>query len=337
MNVLVTGSAGFIGFHLCKKLLEQGYDVWGFDNLNSYYEVSLKLGRLKILSNYKSFRFIKADLKDKDCIQNLFKDNAFDRVVHLAAQAGVKHSIKHPEEYIESNILGFFNILEACRNYKTGHLLYASSSSVYGLNSSLPFSVNQNVDHPASIYGATKKTNELLAHSYSYLFGIPTTGLRFFTVYGPWGRPDMALYIFTKAILEGMPIKIYNNGESKRSFTYIDDIVRGIIELLHKIPQQNSVWNDTVIDASSYSSAPYRIYNIGNDKTYKLMDFIEIIENKLGLKAEKEFLPLPLGDIEATYADVTELMKATGFAPSTSLEEGISNSIDWYLDFYKAN
>ncbi len=334
MIILVTGAAGFIGFHLSLALLKQGNDVIGFDNLNDYYDTNLKLSRLEILKKFNNFVFVKADLTDKDSVEEVFNKYNFDRVVNLAAQAGVRHSLRHPEDYINSNITGFLNILEACRHHKTAHLIYASSSSVYGLNTIMPFSVHDNVDHPASIYAVTKKTNELMAHSYSHLYGVPTTGLRFFTVYGPWGRPDMSLFIFTKAILENKPVKVFNNGQMMRSFTYVDDIVEGIIKLIDVIPQPDKTWKKSASSDAASSSAPYSLYNIGNDKPVKLLDFIETIENKLGKKAEKEFLPMQKGDIEATYADVTELVKKTGFSPSTPLTTGISNFVDWYLSYY---
>lgn len=334
MNILVTGAAGFIGFHLTLALLKQGNYVVGFDNLNDYYDTNLKLARLEILKQFKSFVFVKADLTDKASVEDVFNKYEFERVVNLAAQAGVRHSLKHPEDYINSNITGFLNILEACRHHKTAHLIYASSSSVYGLNTVMPFSVHDNVDHPVSIYAVTKKTNELMAHSYSHLYGIPTTGLRFFTVYGPWGRPDMSLFIFTKAILENKPIKVFNNGQMMRSFTYVDDIVEGIVKLLDVIPQPDKAWKKSASSDAANSSAPYSLYNIGNDKPVKLLEFIEAIENKLGKKAEKEFLPMQIGDIEATYADVTELVKKTGFSPKTPLDIGVSNFVDWYLAYY---
>lgn len=334
MNILVTGAAGFIGFHLTLALLKQGNYVVGFDNLNDYYDTNLKLARLEILKQFKSFVFVKSDLTDKASVEEVFDKYEFERVVNLAAQAGVRHSLKHPEDYINSNITGFLNILEACRHHKTAHLIYASSSSVYGLNTVMPFSVHDNVDHPVSIYAVTKKTNELMAHSYSHLYGIPTTGLRFFTVYGPWGRPDMSLFIFTKAILENKPIKVFNNGQMMRSFTYVDDIVEGIVKLLDVIPQPDKAWKKSASSDAANSSAPYSLYNIGNDKPVKLLEFIEAIENKLGKKAEKEFLPMQIGDIEATYADVTELVKKTGFSPKTPLDIGVSNFVDWYLAYY---
>lgn len=333
MNLLVTGAAGFIGFHLCLALLKRGDKVVGFDNINDYYETRLKYDRLAILDKDSNFSFVKADLSDKDAVNKVFDETEFDRVIHLGAQAGVRYSLQNPDAYIYSNIVGFANILEACRHHKTKHLVYASSSSVYGSNSSMPFSVHDNVDHPVSLYAATKKSNELIAHSYSHLFGLPTTGLRFFTVYGPWGRPDMALFLFTKAILEGKPIKVFNNGHMKRDFTYIDDIVEGIIRVSDVIPQANPDWDSANPDPGT-SKAPYKIYNIGNNQPVELLRFIEVIEDKIGKKAVKEFLPMQAGDVLATYADVDDLMRDTGFSPATSLEVGIGRFIDWYRSYY---
>ena len=333
MNILVTGAAGFIGFHLSLALLRRGNTVVGLDNINDYYDPKLKYDRLALLEKESGFSFIKADLCDKNSIEKVFSDNSFDRVVNLAAQAGVRYSLTNPDVYVNSNIVGFLNILEACRNHKIKHLVFASSSSVYGLNTNMPFSVHDNVDHPVSLYAATKKSNELMAHSYSHLFGLPITGLRFFTVYGPWGRPDMALFLFTRAILEGKPIKVFNNGLMKRDFTYIDDIVEGIVRVMEKIPQANSDWNSQQPDPGT-SSAPYRIYNIGNNQPVELLKFIETIEEKLGKKAIKEFLPLQAGDVLATYADVDDLMKETGFSPSTKLEVGIEKFVNWYLEYF---
>lgn len=333
MNLLVTGAAGFIGFHLCLALLRRGDKVVGFDNINDYYETRLKYDRLAILEKDSNFSFVKADLSDKDAVNKVFDETEFDRVIHLGAQAGVRYSLQNPDAYIYSNIVGFANILEACRHHKTKHLVYASSSSVYGSNSSMPFSVHDNVDHPVSLYAATKKSNELIAHSYSHLFGLPTTGLRFFTVYGPWGRPDMALFLFTKAILEGKPIKVFNNGHMKRDFTYIDDIVEGIVRVSDVIPQANPDWDSANPDPGT-SKAPYKIYNIGNNQPVELLRFIEVIEDKIGKKAVKEFLPMQAGDVLATYADVDDLMRDTGFSPATSLEVGIGRFIDWYRSYY---
>jgi len=332
-KVLITGAAGFIGFHLSRLLLEQGYEIVGIDNLNDYYDVALKEGRLEILSNHENFVFHKIDLKDKADIDKLFKENKFDYVVNLAAQAGVRYSIENPYAYVDSNLIGFMNILEACRNYPVKHLLYASSSSVYGGNSIVPFSTNHQVDHPVSLYAATKKANELMAHTYSHLYNIPTTGLRFFTVYGPWGRPDMAYFSFTKAILAGDPIKVFNYGKMERDFTYVDDIVQGIGKLLDKIPQANPDWNDADGDQCS-SSAPYKIYNIGNNHPIQLEKFISALENSLGCEAKKEYMEMQPGDVLRTYADVTDLEREIGFKPSTSIEEGLQKFVEWYRGYY---
>ncbi len=334
MKILVTGAAGFIGFHLTIYLLKRGDEVVGFDNLNTYYEIKLKKDRLAILSNHQNFTFVQADLADRPAIEKLFADHHFDRVINLAAQAGVRYSLENPHAYIDSNIVGFMNILEACRHHKVEHLTYASSSSVYGSNTQMPFSVHHNVDHPVSLYAATKKANELMAHTYSHLYGLPTTGLRFFTVYGPWGRPDMALFLFTRAILDGKPIKVFNNGLMQRDFTYIDDIVEGVVRVSDRIAPPNRDWNGQQPDPAT-SRAPYRIYNIGNNRPVELLRFIEVIEKKLGKTAVKEMLPMQPGDVPATYADVDDLMRDTGFAPSTPLETGISRFIDWYRDYYQ--
>ncbi len=334
MNILVTGAAGFIGFHLCLSLLKKGHFVVGFDNINNYYDIKLKQDRLNILNKDKNFSFTQADLADKEAVNKTFDKTNFDRVVNLGAQAGVRYSLQNPDTYINSNIVGFLNILEACRYHKIAHLIYASSSSVYGMNTSMPFSVHDNVDHPVSLYAATKKSNELMAHTYSHLFGIPTTGLRFFTVYGPWGRPDMAPFLFTSAILEGRPIKVFNNGQMKRDFTYVEDIVEGVVRVMDLIPEGNSNFDSSNPDPS-ISKAPYKIYNIGNNQPVELLKFIETIENKVGKKAEKIFMPMQAGDVIATYADVTDLMQDTGFSPSTSLEVGIGKFVDWYRDYYK--
>ena len=332
MNILVTGCAGFIGFHLTKALLANGNTVVGLDNLNNYYDVSLKKNRLKKIVD-KNFTFIKADLDQSNKINEIFSESKFDSVINLAAQAGVRYSLKNPMAYINSNVVGFMNILEACRNYQTKHLIYASSSSVYGMNTSKPFSVTHNVDHPVSLYAASKKSNELMAHTYSHLYGLPTTGLRFFTVYGPWGRPDMALFLFTKAILEGKAIKVFNNGEMQRDFTYIDDIVEGILRLLNVPAKSNPNWNGDTPDPSS-SSAPYKIYNIGNNSPVKLEYFISVIESSLGIKANKEYLPIQPGDVESTFADIDGLYEAIRFKPKTSIEVGVDNFIKWYKDYY---
>ncbi|MCS6974585.1 MAG: NAD-dependent epimerase, partial [Cyclobacteriaceae bacterium] len=315
-NVLITGAAGFIGFHLANRLLADGYRVTGLDNLNDYYDVNLKQARLEKLMSNPGFTFVKANLTDKPVIDEIF-GNGFHYVVHLAAQAGVRYSLKNPYAYLDSNVYGFLNILEACRHRMPEHLVYASTSSVYGANTKQPFSVHDNVDHPISLYAATKKANELMAHTYAALYKIPTTGLRFFTVYGPWGRPDMALFLFTKAILEGRPIDVYNYGRMKRDFTYIDDIVEGLVRLLPRIPQPDANWSGMHPDPAT-SFAPYRLYNIGNNSPVELMRFIEVLEEKLGRKAEKNFLPIQDGDVPETYADVNDLMRDTGFKPSTS-------------------
>lgn len=331
--ILVTGSAGFIGFHLSSLLLAKGYQVIGIDNLNDYYDVKLKEDRLEILKQNDNFTFHKIDLKDKGKIDNLFFKYKFDYVVNLAAQAGVRYSITNPYAYVDSNLIGFVNILEACRNNPVKHLLYASSSSVYGGNKVAPFSTNHNVDHPVSLYAATKKSNELMAHTYSHLYGIPTTGLRFFTVYGPWGRPDMAYFLFTKNIVEGKTINVFNHGKMERDFTYIDDIVEGIYKLIPLAPKPNPNWDETKDDISS-SFAPYKIYNIGNNQPVKLEKFISVIEDKIGKKAEKNYMEMQPGDVLRTYADVSDLEKDIDFKPSTSIEEGIEKFVGWYKDYY---
>lgn len=334
-SILVTGAAGFIGFHLSKRLLSEGYNVTGLDNLNDYYDVNLKKARLNILISKPGFSFVKANLTDKQKIDELFRKR-FDYVVHLAAQAGVRYSLQNPYAYLDSNLHGFLNILEACRHQRPEHLVFASTSSVYGANTKQPFSVHDNVDHPISLYAATKKANELMAHTYAALYNIPTTGLRFFTVYGPWGRPDMALFLFTKAILEGRPIDVYNFGRMKRDFTYVDDIVEGMVKLLLRIPQPDKTWSGMRPDPAT-SFAPYRLYNIGNNNPVELMRFIEVLEEKLGRKAEKNFLPIQDGDVPETYADVSDLMRDTGFKPATSIEEGIGKFVDWYKSYYEIN
>lgn len=333
-KVLVTGAAGFIGFHLSKRLLKEGFEVVGLDNLNDYYEISLKESRLAILKNIQNFSFNKIDLKNKSLLDNLFSSQSFDYVINLAAQAGVRYSITNPYAYLASNITGFLNILEACRHHPVKHLIYASSSSVYGANRKMPFSVHDNVDHPLALYAVSKKSNELMAHSYSNLYQIPTTGLRFFTVYGPYGRPDMALFLFTKAILEGKSIDVFNHGKMKRDFTYVEDIVEGIVRLIPHVPKGNSSWSGEKPDPAS-SFAPYKIYNIGNNKPIELLHFIEILESKLGRKAAKNFLPLQDGDVPETYADVDDLMRDVGFKPATSIETGIEQFVNWYLEYYK--
>ena len=333
MNVLVTGAAGFIGYSLSARLLDSGHTVYGIDNLNNYYDVTLKQARLARLEKKPGFVFQKLDLADRPNMETLFQENAFDCVVNLAAQAGVRHSIENPSTYVDSNLTGFANVLEGCRHSKVKHLVYASSSSVYGLNTHMPFSVHQNVDHPISLYAASKKANELMAHTYSYLYNLPTTGLRFFTVYGPWGRPDMALFIFTRAILKNEPIKVFNHGKMQRDFTYIDDIVEGVIRVMNRIPEANPDWSSDRPDPSS-SCAPYRLYNIGNNQPVALMDFVKAIETALGKKAQIEYLPLQPGDVPATYADVSDLMADTGFKPSTPVPRGIQQFVDWYLAYY---
>lgn len=335
-RVLVTGAAGFIGFHLSNRLCAGGYQVTGIDNINDYYDVKLKEDRLSILKKHASFSFKKLTLEDKAGIDALFKEKKFDYVVNLAAQAGVRYSLTNPYAYIDSNIQGFLNILEGCRYNKVKHLVYASSSSVYGANTAMPFSVHDNVDHPLSLYAATKKSNELMAHTYSNLYNLPTTGLRFFTVYGPYGRPDMALFLFTKAILENKPIDVYNNGEMKRDFTYVDDIVTGIERLIPTVPAGNPDWTGDNPDPGT-SFAPYKIFNIGNNSPVQLMEFIEAIEEALGKKAEKNFMPLQPGDVPATYANVEDLMKAVDFKPNTSIREGVQQFIDWYRNYYNVS
>lgn len=335
MKILVTGTAGFIGFHLATRLLERGDEVIGLDNLNDYYDVSLKQSRLSQLEGQNNFRFVKLDLVDKQSISELFEKERFDRVVNLAAQAGVRYSLTNPHAYIDSNIQGFMNILEGCRHTSVKHLVYASSSSVYGANTAMPFSVHDNVDHPVSLYAASKKANELMAHTYSHLYGLPTTGLRFFTVYGPWGRPDMALFLFAKAILAGEPIQVFNHGKMRRDFTYIDDIVEGVMRTLDQIAAPNSEWNGDLPDPGT-SAAPYRLYNIGNNNPVELMYLIETLEKELGKKAEKNMLPLQPGDVPATYADVDALMNDVGFKPATSIEEGVKKFVQWYRGFYQS-
>lgn len=334
MKVLVTGAAGFIGYHTSRYLLERGDTVVGIDNINDYYEVSLKEARLNELTPYSAFTFHKMNLADKDAILELFAREKFDRVINLAAQAGVRYSLENPHAYAESNLVGFLNILEGCRQQKVEHLVYASSSSVYGANETMPFSTHDNVDHPVSLYAATKKANELMAHTYSHLYQIPTTGLRFFTVYGPWGRPDMSPFLFTRAILEGKPLKVFNYGKHKRDFTYIDDIVEGIIRCLDRIPAGNPAWSGLKPDPAS-SRAPFKVYNIGNSEPVELLRYIELMEQALGKTTTKELLPLQPGDVEHTYADVTDLIKDTGYQPKTSIEEGIRRFVSWYKDFYK--
>ena len=332
LKILITGAAGFIGYHLSKQLCESDCNVVGIDNMNDYYNVNLKIARLEKLQDYQNFKFEKIDLVEKDSLFKLFEKEKIKYVINLAAQAGVRYSIENPFAYIDSNINGFINILEACRNYPVKHLIYASSSSVYGANVKQPFSEDDNVDHPVSLYAATKKSNELMAHTYSDLYKIPTTGLRFFTVYGPWGRPDMAYFSFTKAILEEKEINVFNNGNLERDFTYIDDIVNAIEKLLDKVPPETPNW-DRVKAEPSTSFAPYRVFNIGNNQPVKLMDFISTLENLLGKKAVKKFLPMQPGDVYSTYADISKLNKLIGYKPTTSIEEGLEKFIYWYKKF----
>ena len=334
MRVLVTGCAGFIGYHMSTYLLSNSFQVVGLDNMNSYYDVKLKHERLKNLQNKRGFMFYHVDLKDKPNIHQIFEEYKFDYVIHLAAQAGVRYSITNPYSYIDSNIIGFINILEACRNYPIKHLLYASSSSVYGGNKITPFSTDHNVDHPVSLYAATKKSNELMAHTYSHLFSIPTTGLRFFTVYGPWGRPDMAYFSFTDSIINNKPIKVFNHGNMERDFTYIDDIVEGIYKLIPLAPGANPDWSDED-GRSSTSFAPYKVYNIGNNKPVKLERFISVLEEKIGKKANKVYMDMQPGDVLKTYADVSELEKDIGFKPGTSIEDGLGKFVEWYKSYFK--
>lgn len=334
MKILITGAAGFIGSTLALRLLERGDEIIGVDNLNDYYDVSLKKDRLKRVAAYDNFTDERLSLEDEQGMAALFKKHQPQRVVNLAAQAGVRYSLENPQAYISSNLQGFVNILEGCRHHQVEHLVYASSSSVYGANTSMPFSVHDNVDHPVSLYAASKKANELMAHTYSHIFNLPTTGLRFFTVYGPWGRPDMALFMFTKNILEGKPIDVFNYGHHRRDFTYIDDIVEGVIRTLDKVASPNPDWDSTQPDSAT-SKAPFRLYNIGSNNPVELLRYIEIIEECLGKKAEKNLLPLQPGDVPDTYADVGALIKDTGYSPSTSVEEGIKNFTDWYRDYYQ--
>jgi UDP-glucuronate 4-epimerase len=349
VKVLVTGTAGFIGSFVAMRLAERGDEVVGIDNINEYYDVRLKYGRLERdgldrekaeagewvkSSKYPAYRFKRTNLEDPPAIQGLFEKEKFDMVCHLAAQAGVRYSLVNPYSYIDANIAGFMNILEGCRHHKIAHLAYASSSSVYGLNEKYPFSVHDNVDHPISLYAATKKANELMAHTYSHLFGLPATGLRFFTVYGPWGRPDMALFLFTKAIMEGRPIDVFNHGKMKRDFTYIDDIVTGVVKVLDKPPAGDPQWSGTRPDPAG-SRAPYRLYNIGNNSPVELMVFIEAIEKALGKKAKKNFLAMQPGDVPATWADVSDLVEHFGYKPATSVEEGVKRFVEWYVEYYK--
>ena len=332
-SILVTGAAGFIGFHLAKRLLSEGHTVLGIDNLNDYYDVTLKMNRLEILRDNPAFSFRKMDVADTEGMLALFRDERPGVVVHLAAQPGVRYSLTHPYVYLESNLKGFLNILECCRHHAVRHLVYASSSSVYGANTTMPFSTHHNVDHPISLYAATKKANELMAHTYAALYALPCTGLRFFTVYGPWGRPDMAYFLFTKAILAGKPIDIYNHGKMQRDFTYIDDIVEGIVRVMQRIPGPDPCWRAERPDPSA-SFAPYKIYNIGNDQPVELLEFIRVLEKHLGKEARKNFLPMQAGDVPATYADVADLSADVGFKPATTIEEGIGRFVAWFRSYY---
>lgn len=349
MRILVTGSAGFIGFHLVERLLARGDEVIGLDSINDYYDVRLKYGRLQqsgiaqeaieygkpVQSDSRpTYRFVKLDLEDREGVEALFTEMEFDRVCHLAAQAGVRYSLTNPHAYIGSNIVGFMHILEGCRHHEVTHLAYASSSSVYGMNKTLPFSTRDSVDHPVSLYAASKKSNELMAHCYSHLYGLPTTGLRFFTVYGPWGRPDMALFLFTQAMIENRPIDVFNHGDMKRDFTYVDDIVEGIVRVIDNPPAANPNWPEAQVDPST-SSAPYKVYNIGNSAPVRLLDFIEAIEQALGKRAQKNMMPMQPGDVPATWADVSDLVENLGYQPNTSVTEGVARFMAWYREFYR--
>jgi len=333
MKVLVTGAAGFIGYHVARFLCERGDEVVGIDNLNDYYAPTLKRARLEQLKPFSNFSFQKLDIADRPAVAELFTSEHFERVVHLAAQAGVRYSLENPHAYIDANLVGFTNILEGCRHHQIQHLVYASSSSVYGANTGMPFSVHHNVDHPVSLYAATKKANELMAHTYSHLYRLPTTGLRFFTVYGPWGRPDMALFLFTKAILSGQPLQVFNHGKMRRDFTYIDDIVEGVVRVLDRVATPNPAWSGAQPDPAT-SSAPYRLYNIGNNNPVELLHLIEVLEKALGKTVEKELLPIQPGDVPATYADVEDLMRDVGFKPETSIEEGVRRFVEWYRGYF---
>ncbi|HXG19962.1 MAG TPA: NAD-dependent epimerase [Methylomirabilota bacterium] len=334
MRILVTGAAGFIGFHVSQRLLARGDTVIGLDNMNHYYDVRLKDDRLALLSDHPRFRFHRLDLGNRGGVEELFAQEQPQRVVHLAAQAGVRYSLTNPHTYVDSNLVGFLHILEGCRQHDVQHLVYASSSSVYGANTKMPFSIHDNVDHPVSLYAASKKANELMAHTYSHLYNLPTTGLRFFTVYGPWGRPDMALFLFTKAILEGKPIDVYNYGKMRRDFTYIDDIVEGVVRVIDCLPQPDPGWSGMRPDPGT-STAPYRVYNIGNNKPVELLSFIEVLENCLGKKAEKRLLPMQPGDVLETCADVDDLMRDVGFRPDTPITTGVARFVEWYRAYYK--
>ena len=336
MKILVTGAAGFIGFHTARQLLERGDTVVGLDNFNDYYDVELKNSRASILGDYADFKMQRLDLADRDGVEKLFKEEGFEKVVHLAAQAGVRYSIENPHSYIDSNIVGTLHILEGCRHNEVAHLVYASSSSVYGANTKMPFSIHQNVDHPLALYGVTKKANELMAHSYSNLYELPTTGLRFFTVYGPFGRPDMALFMFTRNIIDGRPIDVFNYGNHRRDFTYIDDIVEGVIRTMDHTAEANPDWDASKPDPGT-SRVPYRLYNIGNQQPIELMRYIEVIEECLGRKAEKNLLPMQPGDVPDTFADTEDLVQDVGYQPDTPIEVGVKKFVDWYLEYYSAD
>ncbi len=336
MKILVTGAAGFVGFHTARQLLERGDTVVGLDNFNDYYDVNLKNARAAIIDEYPNFKMARLDLNDRDGVEQLFKDERFEKVVHLAAQAGVRYSIENPHAYIDSNVVGTLHILEGCRHHKVAHLVYASSSSVYGANTAMPFSIHQNVDHPLALYGATKKANELMAHCYANLYSLPTTGLRFFTVYGPYGRPDMALFLFTRNIIEGKPIDVFNYGNHRRDFTYIDDIVEGVIRTMDHTAEANPDWDASKPDPGS-SNVPYRLYNIGNQQPIELMRYIEVIEECVGKKAEKNMLPLQPGDAPDTYADTEDLVRDVGYKPDTPIETGVRKFVDWYLEYYQSD
>ena len=332
-KILVTGAAGFIGFHLSKKLLARGDEIVGLDNLNDYYRVQLKQDRLSQLVGQEGFRFIEMDLADRERMPSVFESEQFDVVINLAAQAGVRYSLENPHAYIDANVAGFTNVLEGCRHNGVKHLVYASSSSVYGGNTTMPFSIHHNVDHPVSLYAATKKANELMAHTYSHLYGLPTTGLRFFTVYGPWGRPDMALFLFTEAIVSGKPINVFNNGKMRRDFTYVADIVEGITRVADNTAASNPDWSSATPDPAT-SESPYRVYNIGNNQPVELMHLIEVLEDCLGMKAEKNFMEMQPGDVPATYADVDDLINDVDFKPATPIETGVANFVEWYREYH---
>jgi len=333
VKVLLTGAAGFIGYHTTQRLLAAGHEVLGIDNLNAYYDVNLKNARLARLQGLPGFRFEKLELADRDGIAALFAREKFQRVVHLAAQAGVRYSLENPHSYVDSNVTGTLNILEGCRHNAVEHLVYASTSSVYGANTNMPFSVHRIADHPVSLYAATKRANELMAHTYSTLFGLPTTGLRFFTVYGPWGRPDMALFLFTRNILEGKPIDVFNHGHHKRDFTFVDDIAEGVTRVMERTARADPAWNSAAPDPAT-SSAPFRLYNIGNNQPVQLLRYIEVIEDCLGRKAQKNFLPLQLGDVPDTFADIDDLVRDAGYRPATPIEEGVRRFVDWFCEYY---